>query len=137
MSVPDFEFHNFTPMELAEGISRLIANTKEIEISQEDRAKLQDSVRRARNADELFKQARTALPEHTHVLHKGEEWGRSLMEYADAFPKWYGKTSSEEKKVNRPIVAAIDVALTVRGSNYLLSRETDRIDPDTWEMVDR
>jgi hypothetical protein len=111
----------------------LIANTKEIEISQEDRAALKDSVRGAWNADELFKQARKALPEHTHVLHKGEEWGRSLLEYADAFPKWYGKTSSEEKKIDRPVVVAIDVALSARGSNYLLSRETSRIDPDTWE----
>lgn len=137
VSVPDFEFHNFTLRDLAEAIARLIANTKETELSEEDRAKLEDSVRRARNADELFKQAREALPEHTHVLHKGEEWGRSLMEYAEEFPKWQGRTSSEEKKIDRPIVGAIGVALSARGSNYLQSRETSRIDPDTWEVVDR
>ncbi len=59
------------------------------------------------------------------------------MEYAEEFPKWYGKTSSEEKKIDRPIVAAIGVALSARGSVYSLSREKSRIDPETWEVVDR
>jgi len=137
VSVPDFEFHNFAPAELAEAICCLIANTKETELSQEHRAKLQESIRTAWNGDELFKRARKALPAHTDVLHKGEEWGRSLMEYAEEFPKWYGKTSSEEKKIDRPIVAAIGVALSARGSVYSLSREESRIDPETWEVVDR
>jgi hypothetical protein len=137
VSVPDFEFDNFTPAELAEAICCLIANTKETELSQEDRAKLQVSVRTAWNGDELFKRAREALPAHTDVLHKGEEWGRRLMEYADEFPKWYGKMSSEQKKIDRPIVAAIGVALSARGWNYSLSREESRIDPETWEVVDR
>jgi len=92
----------------------------------EDRLRLRRGIRKARNADALFEQAKEALPNHSEVLKKGDEWGRHLMKCAWEHPLWYGKDSSAgngKGKVDRPIIEAVYVALTVRRSNYLLTRE--------------
>jgi len=126
VSEPDFEFHNFARPELEEVICRMIKDAKGTEVPLEDRLRLRRGIRKARNGDALLEQAKEALPNHSEVLKKGDEWGRHLMKYASEHPLWYGKDSSAgngKGKVDRPIIEAVYVAFTARRSNYLLTRE--------------
>ena len=82
VSEPDFEFHNFARPELEEVICRMIKDAKGTEVPLEDRLRLRRGIRKARNGDALLEQAKEALPNHSEVLKKGDEWGRHLMKYA-------------------------------------------------------
>jgi hypothetical protein len=127
ISQPDFEFENFTLMELEEVLWGI---AHENHAAGADREKLHRAIETASSATALLAAARRALPELREIA-KGPEWGKRLMAYAMNHPELPdGK--------QRPIVEMMISALKcVRLVDYHLTKTRFRVDPNTGKSIER
>ncbi|WP_373508489.1 hypothetical protein [Thiocapsa sp.] len=121
---PDFEFANFTLDELIEIAARLDESLRfpGATVREADWGGIQ-------NARE-FGQRYEAVSERRGRPLKGEDWGRSLAEYAGEHPRW---PSSDEE---RPFWGELRAALQGRTANYDWQRRRFCFDPHTFELVE-
>lgn len=129
ISIPDFEFYNFTMDELE---TILWEYYEEAGLPYERRADLRDAISDVENAKELLISAAKAISE-VKAISKGEEWGKRLMDYAQKHPDKPESLGGDNTE--RPIIEAIQDAVQSVGMNYELTRNRVKLDPKTLEPV--
>lgn len=127
VSKPDFESENFDDSELKTVLwSFALAHGA----TQDDYQTLQSALSSwQRDVNDLFSQARRALPHLAAILKKGELWGNHLMEFAWEHQHTAGKL--------RPIIEAIHMAIRTRSANYFITRQFYQVDPETGNAIRR
>ena len=131
VSTPDFEFANFTLVELEE-ILWLAAT--EMGTDTDMRSLLHQSIAATKSSGEMFAAIRATLPE-LDQFGKGEEWGKRLMSFAWERPEMQDERTRETK--TRPIVEAINYAIHSVRADYYSSRANLKVDPATGKPIER
>jgi hypothetical protein len=120
---PDFEFANFTLLELVS-----------VAASLDEQDGLPGRPVREADWDGIGKggdfEKKYAAVSESHRSLKGEKWGRALARYAELHP---GRADGRP----RPFRDALMHATLAQSSNYDNDRETYRIDPETYQRVPR
>jgi hypothetical protein len=129
ISKPDFELFNFSIPELVEVVCEIIG--EEQAISDAERALLFAESQNATSNAHFFAAVRKVFPHHIRIT-KGDAWGRRLHEYIRRNRKMQLPGGGEQE---RPVVRAISAAVRSVTSNYKLSRERGKVDPDTGRIV--
>jgi hypothetical protein len=117
---PDFEFENFTVLELTEIVQEILADGQGALMAAGEQEILE-----AKNAREFF----DCLERHGIPVHKGELWGRALMNYAMHNPEISSSEPAQRSK--RPVVEAIDFVLRAQRAGFRYSEAEFRMDPAT------
>jgi hypothetical protein len=124
---PDFEFCNFSKSELVEILATHAERSGSTIL---DRDKILKMARDCSNGKQLFllfqREARVQ-----GGVHKGEEWGTLLGEFALKHPHFKGT------KELRPFMAAIHIAVRSVGLNYNNTRRRMMVDSDTGKLIPR
>ncbi len=127
VATPDFEFENFSIDELEEVLWEMAVDNGAL---LDERVALHAALRSVTTGKELWTKAQRALP----ILKgsgKSKDWGERLIRYA-------GKQPDRQDGARRPIIDAIHVAFKAASfDNYGMSRERNRIDPNSLKLVKR
>ncbi len=132
VSMPDFEFQNFSLTELEE-IFWQIAQDR-CQTLDFNRAALRDAIQNTTNAKELFS-AVSEVSSCFYGVEKGEEWGKRLIAYAGQNPKMSGTKSTDPQ--SRQILDAINHAIRTAHLEYQPSRDRNTVDPNTGMPIAR
>ncbi len=121
-NIPDFEFGNFTLKELIEVAA--IMDEKRGANSESIRNDDWSEVRSGREFEENYRKL-TGIGQKGL---KGEEWGKSLAEYALKNP------FLDRKKKRRPFLETVNHALQARRVRYDFQRDNYYIDPESFQI---
>lgn len=125
ISYPDFEFGNFTGLELAEVIS---LRARELETNLPAEKLLREMVTTVENNSEFFRVVKRAFPNRSD-LKKDERWGHFLMQYALKNPK-RSDTGKE-----RDLVRSVREARFAVATSYFHSQMKSYVDRETGRIV--
>lgn len=127
ISVPDFEFANFSLVELQEILWQIATENK---APPESHALLIESTKDATGKTQLLKGAQRL--KHLRQLPTNEAWGRRLIDFARKNPR-------KDEEAERPIIRALHDGR--RAAYGLYSHRHDmrerRVDPVTLDLVDK
>jgi hypothetical protein len=126
ISLPDFEFANFTVSELLEVFLDLAGQSHDEVPS---KAELLPFVEKAESGKQFFDLLKQ---KGQQGIQKGETWGIALMNYAlqhQELPRDHRKAGE-----TRPILVVARLLVNARDAGYLRSLERLKIDPDTGEL---
>lgn len=136
LAEPDFECANFEIEELEEVLWKWVAQSSEMNPSQEDRELLHNYVKNAKGSKEFcdgVRHASRSLPQLTGYDKKCSEWGEKLMAYALEYPF--------KQIQKRQIIEAVELALywetTVNMERYEDAIKSNMLDPQTGELIAR
>ncbi|KPL81953.1 hypothetical protein [Herpetosiphon geysericola] len=124
VSEPDFEFKNFTSLELAEVLWSM---APELHNNLDMKNLLLEIVSDSTNAKDFFEKALSISNQFR--VGKGEAWGEKLMEYAMENQKINGET--------RQILEAIDTSMTIEHDQFIYTKELCRVDPLSGLIIER
>jgi hypothetical protein len=128
---PDFEFQNFSRLELEEIILQISIAENYHSI---DRERLHGVIEASSNAGEMLVSVRSSFPE-LREIGKGSEWGIRLMAHAWENPIILGDPDRLNER--RQIVQSVEFALGSVNADYLGTRTNYRVDPSTGRPIAR
>ncbi|XSG73973.1 hypothetical protein ACP8Y2_17490 [Herpetosiphon llansteffanensis] len=124
ISEPDFEFKNFTSLELAEVLWSMVP---ELHNDLDMKNSLIEIVSDSTNAKDFFKKALSISNQFR--VGKGEVWGEKLMEYAMENPIINGGV--------RQVLEAIDTSISIEHDQFIYTKELCRVDPLSGLIIER
>ena len=124
VSCPDFELGNFSRDELCEVAAALAEQNG----GRVDLAALKSATKSVRSGDEFLRASRDMGVGSD--IHKGEEWGRALVQYAAEHPR--GEIGSLGDRVINQAIRTIGECMR---ANFSYVRRKMRIDPESGQPV--
>jgi hypothetical protein len=125
ISEPDFEFENFTLIELGRIIGEMV---KDRGIKPELIMSALDRMPKVRSKSELFTGLREEIPELGDI-EGGKEWGSALIDYA--LENREMKTGVENHSQVRPIVKAIEIVVRAVQADFRRTLLEYKVDEET------